>query len=194
MPNWCSTTYMCVGDLKEVRSLHESLECINKRKDTILKNGFGKWWLGNLVHLLGGDWEKYRCRGEITDYSLDGNALTIRQETAWCEQEGVRQIIQEKFPSIKVYFIEEEPGLEVFCTNDTSGEFFPERFLLDTHNDCEYFETIEQAARYVSDIVGHEVGASVDVVMSALDDYEEKHFASDPDIFYSFHEFTVVDE
>ena len=88
MPNWCSTSYKCVGDLKEVKSLHKILKYIDKRKTTILKNGFGKWWLGNLVHKLGGDWEKYRCRGEITDYFLDGNVLTINQETAWCEQEG----------------------------------------------------------------------------------------------------------
>ena len=129
MPNWCSTSYKCVGDLKEVKSLHKILKYIDKRKTTILKNGFGKWWLGNLVHKLGGDWEKYRCRGEITDYFLDGNVLTINQETAWCEQEGLRQIIEEKFPSIKVYFMEEEPGCGVFYTNDSSGEYFPERYF-----------------------------------------------------------------
>ena len=63
----------------------------------------------------------------ITDYSLDGNVLTINQETAWCEQEGVRRIIEEKFPSIKVYFMEEESGCGVFYTNDSSGDYFPER-------------------------------------------------------------------
>ena len=58
MPNWCSTTYKCVGDLKEIKSLHKILKYIDKRKTTILKNGFGKWWLGNLVHKLGGDCKK----------------------------------------------------------------------------------------------------------------------------------------
>ena len=102
MPNWCDTSYKCVGDLKEVKSLHKVLKYMEKRKTSILKNGFGKMWLGNLVHKLGGDWEKSRCRGEITDFSLDGNVLTINQETAWCEQEGVRQIIEKTYPSIKV--------------------------------------------------------------------------------------------
>lgn len=193
MPNWCDTTYKCVGDLKEVRSLHKILKYIDKRKTTILKNGFGKWWLGNLVHKLGGDWEKYRCRGEITDYSLDGNVLTINQETAWCEQEGVRRIIEEKFPSIKVYFMEEEPGCGVFYTNDSSGDYFPERYFLDSYEDSEYFETIEEAAKYVSEMVGHEVEASVNGVSQALDDYVEKHEEDNPDLFYSFHEFTVLE-
>ena len=188
MPNWCSVSYKCVGDSKEVKSLYNVLEYINKRKTTILKNGFGKWWLGNLVHKLGGDWEKYRCRGEIIDYSLDGNVLTINQETAWCEQEGVRQIIEEKFPGIKVYFMEEEPGCEVFYTNDDSGDYFPERFFLNSYEGCEYFETIEEAAEYVSEIVGRKVKTDIGAIHRALDAYEKKN----PDLFYSFNEITVV--
>lgn len=193
MPNWCLTTYKCVGDLKEVRSLYNVLKYIDKRKTTILKNGFGKWWLGNLVHKLGGDWEKYRCRGEITDYSLDGNVLTINQATAWCEQEGVRQIIEDKFSSIKVYFMEEEPGCGVFDTNDSSGEYFPERFCLDSYEGREYFETIEEAAKYVSEIVGHKVESGFNAVIQALDDFVEEHEKEDSDLFYSFDEFVVID-
>ena len=135
MPNWCDTSYKCVGDLKEVKSLHKVLKYMEKRKTSILKNGFGKMWLGNLVHKLGGDWEKSRCRGEITDFSLDGNVLTINQETAWCEQEGVRQIIEKTYPSIQVYFTEQEPGCGVFYTNDASGDYFPERYFLDSYED-----------------------------------------------------------
>ena len=99
MPNWCDCTYKCVGVLKEVRSLHKALKYIDKRKTSIIKNSLGKWWLGNLVVKLGGNWKKYRYRSEITYYELDGNILTICQNTAWCEQEGVREIIEEKFPS-----------------------------------------------------------------------------------------------
>mgnify|MGYP000420739972 CR=1 FL=1 len=58
MPNWCDCTYKCVGDLKEVRSLYKALKYIDKRKTSIIKNGFGKWWLGNLVVKLGGNFGK----------------------------------------------------------------------------------------------------------------------------------------
>lgn len=190
MPNWCDCTYKCVGGLKEVKSLHKVLKYIDKRKTSILKNGFGKWWLGNLVTKLGGDWEKYRCRGEITDYSLDGNVLTINQSTAWCEQEGVRQIIEEKFPSIKVYYQEQETGCGVFYTNDASGDYFPERFFLDTGEDWEYFETIEEVAQYVSGIIGKEVEPEKNAIGEALDEYMEEQ--DDEDVWYSFHEFEVV--
>ena len=59
--------------------------------------------------------------------------------------------------------------------------------------DCEYFETIEEAAKYVSEIVGHEVEASVGAVSKSLDDYVEEHEEEEPDLFYSFHEFTVLE-
>jgi predicted RNase H-like HicB family nuclease len=194
MPNWCDTTYKCVGDPKEVRALHKVLKYIDRRKTTIVRNGFGKWWLGNLVTKLGGKWEDYRCRGEIIDYSLDGDILIISQSTAWSEQEGVRRIIQEKFPSIKVYYREEEPGCGVYYTNDTTGNYFPETYFLDSYNEQLYFETIEEAAECVSGIVGCTVEATIDAIQEALEKYVEQKESSGEEVFYSFHEFKVIDD
>ena len=194
MPNWCDTSYKCVGDPKEVRKLNSVLKYMEKRKTSILSNGFGKMWLGNLVYKLGGNWEELRCRGEITDFSLDGNVLTINQQTAWCEQEGVREIIEKSFPSIKVYYMEQESGCEVFCTNDASGEYFPERYFLDSFEDWEYFETLDEAAKFVSKIIGHEVEPRADAIDKALDNYVEEHEEENEDVFYSFHEFKVVED
>ena len=194
MPNWCDTTYKCVGDPKEVRALHKILKYIDRRKTTIVRNGFGKWWLGNLVTKLGGKWEDYCCRGEITGYSFDGDVLEIIQYTAWCEQEGVRRIIQEKFPSIKVYYREEEPGCEVYYTNDTTGDYFPETYFLDSYDEQRYFETIEDAAESVSEIVGCTVEATIDAIQEALEKYVEQKESSGEEVFYSFHEFIVIDD
>ena len=49
MPNWADVEYKCVGDPKEVRSLHKVLKYMDDRKTSIIENDFGKWWLGNLV-------------------------------------------------------------------------------------------------------------------------------------------------
>ena len=164
---------------------------MEKRKTSILKNGFGKMWLGNLVHKLGGDWEKSRCRGEITDFSLNGNVLTINQQTAWCEQEGVRHVIEKTYPSIQVYFMEQEPGCGVFYTNDASGDYFPERYFLDSNEGWEYFKTLDEVADFVSKIVGYDVEPSVNVIQNALDAYVEEHEEENENLFYSFHEFNV---
>ena len=191
MPNWASVTYECVGDPKDIRLLHNALKYIDKRKTTIVPNSFGKWWLGNLVTKLGGNWEQYSCRGDITCYSLENKTtLMIWQNTAWGEQEGVRRIIEEKLPSIKVYFQEEEPGCELYATNCFTH--FPERYLLDSYEEPLYFETIEEAAKCVSDIVGHHVDPSVEAIIQALDDYLAEH--EDDDTWYSFHEFEEIED
>lgn len=64
MPNWCSTDYYAVGSKKEVLDLNKKMERLENRKKSLVKNGFGNTWLGNLVESLGGDWEKVYCRGE----------------------------------------------------------------------------------------------------------------------------------
>ena len=192
MPNWCSTIYVCIGDPKKVRKLYDVIDANMNRTEPRVKNGFGPLWIGCIIDQLGEDWQKYPCRGEITGYELNdkGNILTIYQETAWCEQEGFRQCIEKVFPGMKVYYREEEPGCDVYYTNDAKGKYFPERYFLDSYDEPLYFETIGEAAECVSDIVGHPVEANIKAIDEALDEYVEEH--EDEDVFYSFHEFKIV--
>ena len=192
MPNWCDVIYKCIGDPKEVRSLYKIINANDKRKTSRVKNGFGTLWIGNIIDALGEDWEKLRCRGEIIGYHIENNLLTIYQSTAWCEQEGFRECIEKKFPSIKVYYREEEPGCDVYYTNDADRNYFPERYLLNNNDEPLYFNTIEEAAEYVSGIVNQKVEANMTAIEKALDEYEEEN--KDDDVYFSFHEFQVVDD
>lgn len=101
------------------------------------------------------------------------------------------QCIERKFPSIKVYYREEEPGCDVFYTNDADRIYFPERYFLDNYDEPLYYETIEEAAESVSEIVGHDVAPTVEAIEESLNNYEEEH--EDEDVFYSFHEFLITD-
>ena len=192
MANQSDVVYKCIGDPKEVRSLYKIINANNKRKTSRVKNGFGTLWIGNIIDALGEDWEKLRCRGEIIGYHIENNLLTIYQSTAWCEQEGFRECIEKKFPSIKVYYREEEPGCNVYYTNDAERNYFPERYLLNNNDEPLYFNTIEEAAEYVSGIVNQKVEANMEAIEKALDNYEEEH--EDDDVYFSFHEFQVVDD
>jgi hypothetical protein len=80
----------------------------------------------------------------------------------------------------------------VYYTNDTNGDYFPDRYFLDSYDEPLYYETIEEAAESVSGIVGHEVKATVEAIEEALNDYEEEH--EDEDVFYSFHEFQICED
>ena len=116
MPNWCFTTYKIVGDIKEIHDLNNKLMKLDNMKEPLVPNGFGNLWLGCLVKILGGDVEKVYCRGDITEFSYneEDDVLTIDTQTAWAEMEEVRHFIENVYPGLKIYYYEEESGMEIY--------------------------------------------------------------------------------
>lgn len=197
MSNTCFTTYKVVSEnKKDVTKLFKTIKRLDGRKTPLVKNGWydPKLWLGCLVKALGGDPQKVYCRGTITFYEMEDDVLTLNTETAWAEMSETRHFIESCFPGMKIYYIEEESGCERFYTNDSEGIYFKDRYYLDGFDDSEYFETLEEAAKYVKEIVGHEVEADFDAIDKALSDYVEEHEEDDPDCYYSFHEFKEVND
>lgn len=195
MPNWCLTTYKCIGEKKEVFKLYNTIKKMDRGKESVLPNGFGKLWLGNLVHLLGGDWEKIYCRGEITSYCYRAreDCLVIDMMTAWTEPCDTRHFIESVFPGIKIYYTAEELGNEVFCTNDSSGEIFPERFLLDYEDGTQYFNTLEGAVKFISSEIGQPIKATnTDDVNHVINEWVFKN--RDDDFVFQLYEMEVVDD
>ena len=70
--------------------------------------------------------------------------------------------------------------------------YFPDRYFLDSYEDWNYWEKVEDAAKHVSGIVGYEIEPTVEAIDDALENYQQEH--EDEDVFYSFHEFTVVED
>ena len=197
MSNTCFTTYKVVSEnKKDVTKLFKTIKRLDGRKTPLVKNGWydPKLWLGCLVKALGGDPNKVYCRGTITFYEMEDDVLTLNTETAWAEMSETRHFIESCFPGMKIYYIEEESGCERFYTNDSEGIYFKDRYYLDGFDDSEYFETLEEAAKYVKEIVGHDVEADLKAIDKALSDYVEEHEEDDPDCYYSFHEFKEVND
>lgn len=197
MSNTCFTTYKVVSEnKKDVTKLFKTIKRLDGRKTPLVKNGWydSKLWLGCLVKALGGNPNKVYCRGTITFYEMEDDVLTLNTETAWAEMSETRHFIESCFPGMKIYYIEEESGCERFYTNDSEGIYFKDRYYLDGFDDSEYFETLEEAAKYVKEIVGHEVEADLKAIDKALSDYVEEHEEDDPDCYYSFHEFKEVND
>lgn len=192
MPNWCETTYKCVGDPKEVRSLYGKLKSLEKRKAPKAESDFGKLWLGCLVEALGYDWQDYSCRGEILDYHMRKGVLTIYQQTAWYEQEGVREVIEKTYPHIKVYFLNMEPGMVIYDTNDYDHDYFTERYFIDNIDGGESFNTLDEAAKYVSGKIGRKV-ETVDEIQQGISQYLKEH-SDNEDLWMSFHEIEDAEE
>ena len=197
MPNWAYTQYKIKGSESEVAALHKTIQDLDQRKDSILPNGFGKLWLGNLVHVLGGDWEKLYCRGHILDYSLENGILKINTETAWGEMSDVRHFIEQKYPSLQIFFQTEECGMCIFQTNDATGEVFPERWLLDWNDEkknvfiWEYFTDLPAGIEYLKDngVFEKDIQPTKEAITAVLNEIEEER---PDDISFMLEEFVVV--
>lgn len=199
MPNWAYTTYKIKGSEVEVAALHNTIKDLDQRKESLLSNGFGKLWLGNLVNALGGDWEKVYCRGQITDYNLENGILTINTETAWGEMSDTRHFIKSKYPSLEIYFQTEEPGMCIFLTNDSAGTYFPDRWLLDWNDEkdavyvYEYFKDLPAVVNYLKEnsIITTDIEPTREAIIDALDQIQEER---PDDISYFMEEFKVVED
>lgn len=178
MPNWCYTQYAIIGEKKELKELHDKTKTLQEKPEPLVPNGFGPNWLGCLVKALGHDIEKTNCRGSWTELALseDGSKLTFNTETAWSRTEDVEDLIRKEYPSLRIYFLEDECGMGIFDTNDLTGEYFPERVIVDDFEEQEYC-TEEEAFRKVAAITGEEVTdwpSAIGAVKRYNDRYDEK--------------------
>ena len=199
MPNWAYTQYKIKGSEDEVAALYKTIQNLDQREESLLPNGFGKLWLGNLVHALGGDWNDIYCRGQILDYSLENGILKINTETAWGEMSDVRHLIETKYPSLQIFFQTEECGMCIFQTNDAIGEVFPERWLLDWNDEAEnlylweYFRDLPAVIQYLKDngVIEKDIQPTKEGILAVLSEIEEER---PDDISYMLEEFVVVDD
>ena len=152
MPNWCSTRYACAGDQNELQSLYERMNRLAQMKEPLKPNGFGTTWLGNLVEDLGVDFNKVQCRGSWDGLELDGGVLRFWTETAWYRCMEVEDLIKEKYPSMEIFFLCEEPGMCIYEKNN--NVFFPEDYIVDIEDDDTYYLMESEALQVLSDFFG----------------------------------------
>lgn len=135
-----------------------------------------------------------RLGGEISEeptWDKNTGALRFWSEERWGLQD-FNELLEKQFPDIKVYWIVEEQGFEIYCTNDREGKYFPERYWVDTAQDgiykSEYFETEEQVYKWLSEITNGRVKCEEDVEKFNAD-YEDS--GTDDENFIYIHEFEI---
>lgn len=130
--------------------------------------------------------------GEIEDEpELENGVLRFWSEERWGLQDFA-DLLEEKFTDIKVYWIVEEPGDDIYCTNDKEGKYFPKRFYVDACIDgfCSpgLFETEEEAYTWLDKLTNGRVKSKEDVEKFNAD-YEDS--GTDDENFIYIHEFKV---
>ena len=133
-----------------------------------------------------------RLGGEIyEDATIEDGVLRFWTEERWGLQDFEELLIQ-KFPDIKVYWIVEESGCEVYCTNDKEGKYFPERYWVDTAQDdiydSEYFRTEEAMYKWLNEKYGVKSEEEVEAWNA---DYEAT--GDDYENFIYIHKFEIED-
>ena len=188
MANYMLSDYVIEGkkaEIDEFEAMLRRLEAMTEKDFPIKDVSWGSKWLGFIINELGQDWEGFNCKGAWYDLERRGDdALAITFESAWTAPEDMLALIAEKWPSFKYYFYREEPGSEVYETNDVEGKYFPRRYYLRgiVPSDSEeaedgllefdeYLNTEEDALAYMCDKLNHPV-KSIDDIEAWNEDLE----------------------
>lgn len=193
MPNWCNTSYRFEGNKEEIADLYKKLQSLDESPEPLVENGFGKLWLGCVVTLFGGDWNKIECRGEIDDViELDSETnLCFTTTTAWVDKPEVWDFVLKNYPSITYYYLVEEPGCCYYITNDIDGKYFPDRFIVDQYDaETTYHATKETLLKDISERIGVELN-SKSHMQRELSVWNDRHEEEDDCIYV--HEIEVVE-
>lgn len=181
MANNCATDY--VIECREKKQIEELYGKFQKLLDTQRpyerdgKTYLGHSdWLGYIVtDLLGKKVEDIPCRGtfqlvEEVQETPRGFCFKVFTDTAWCACDVLFNTLAEKF-DLDIYYLEIEPGCEVFYTNDDCGYFFPERYYLDSDAEGEeLFNTFDELAKRVEEITGT-LPSSMDDISTIQEEY-----------------------
>lgn len=197
MANWADTNYVIEGPKEVLKKLYKALE----HHETA--EGSSSDWEGNVLKALGIEWEEhkmnqtgntvkfegYYLRGFIQDFSWDNDKhIKIYAEEAWGLTDFYR-LLEKSFPEIKVYYIVEEPGCDIYATNDSEGKYFSDRYFVDTciggDYQSEYFQTEEDVYEWISQISDCKNKEDVEA-------FNENRRAADSDDFIYIHKFDVV--
>lgn len=166
MPNWNTTDYTLYGNKDNIKRLYTDLKNtvdIDRTKEskpfTFLGNSY---WLGYIKKkLLPEVEEELPVRGEISyieedieDHDNDMASLKLTTETAWVACSELMDKIAGKY-DLQLFYYSEEPGCEIFETNDIEGQFYSFRYMVDSEKEgIEYYDTFEQVAEVIAKMTG----------------------------------------
>lgn len=166
MPNWNTTDYTLYGNKDNIKRLYTDLKNtvdIDRTKEskpfTFLSNSY---WLGYIKKsLLPEVEEELPVRGEIfyieediEDHDNDMASLKLTTETAWVACSELMDKIAGKY-DLQLFYYSEEPGCEIFETNDLEGQFYSFRYMVDSEKEgIEYYDTFEQVAEAIAKMTG----------------------------------------
>lgn len=191
MPNWASTSYRIDGEKKHLDKIYEICRAFADGECDPIEKNADRDWEGNVVVALGlQDTSKYYLRGFIQYCSIEDDTLVIEAEEAWGATD-FRKALKAIFgDDIEVYYIVEEPGCEVYVTNDAEGKYFTGLFEVEScglknGNEWNNFDTKEEAMAFIARLLEKE-----NITETELDAWNEEN--EEDERYVYLHEYTII--
>ena len=204
MANWASTSYAIEGPKETLQRIEEAILHHPVEKDS------SDNWEGNILKALDIEWEPHHMEQEGNNIEFSGYYMRgfIQEEPWWDERHDslrfdameawgatdFHEVLEKNIPDIKVFYVVEESGEEVYATNDKEGKYFKDRFFVDTCIDgnyqSEYFTYESSVYKWLHDITNGRVNSREEAEKFNAD-YEDSD-AGDEN-YISIHEFSVIE-
>ena len=180
------------NDKQKLQRICDAVVKCNEMKEPLIEGSCNSW-TGNIFKELGLKFESDRCFWN--EAYIDLGVLRILEESAWSRGSSMRQLVgqmndpEDPDNDLAVYFLSEEPGLEIYETNDDEGIHFTCRYLFDTSEDGEeYYSTFEGFCDDVNSYLEEQNNfKTFDDVVARLDEYNREN--EDDDRWAYVHEF-----
>lgn len=188
MANWATTSYRIENKLENLQELHNLCKAFLNKERPVMEEGASEEWEGNIILALGIDKGSSYLRGFIQECELEDGVLRIEANEAWGATD-FRHLLEGHYEDMKVYYIVEEEGCEVYATNDVEGKYFSYRFVVDScvegEDEFEYFKTEAEALQYIAGRLNRN-----SISVEEIKEWNEEHELDDD--YISLHEYKIV--
>lgn len=188
MANWATTLYRIESKSKDLQELNDLCKAFLSKEGPVMEEGASEEWEGNIILALGIDKGASYLRGFIQECELEDGVLRIEASEAWGATD-FRHLLEGHYEDMKVYYIVEEEGCEVYATNDVEGKFFSYRFAVDScvegEDEFEYFKTEAEALQYIAGRLNRN-----SISVEEIKEWNEEHELDDD--YISLHEYKIV--
>lgn len=188
MANWAITSYRLENKLENLQELHNLCKAFLNKERPVMEEGASEEWEGNIILALGIDKGSSYLRGFIQECELEDGVLRIEASEAWGATD-FRHLLEGHYEDMKVYYIVEEEGCEVYATNDVEGKYFSYRFAVDScvegEDEFEYFKTEAEALQYIAGRLNRN-----SISVEEIKEWNEEHELDDD--YISLHEYKIV--
>jgi hypothetical protein len=122
----------------------------------------------------------------------------METETAWTPHMDVfKKILGERYgDAIRMVYQSEEPGSGIYINTDSTGKYFPERYMIDCCHDGmyykEYFDTCEEAVEWAEGEFG-DFGYSLFDTAETVERKVQDFLPDDGNSFFCLHEYSMGD-